>query len=110
MSDPSGPDRADPSVRADGGGARRAWLWIFGAGTALAGVGFAVKIHEFLADALAEEGIGFAGSHLLTYALVAGGFLLLLAGVFLRGHFADIERAKYDMLEQERLHDRTQRV
>lgn len=92
-----------------GGGAKRLWLWIFAVGIALAGVGFGVKIHEFLADALAEEGIGFAGSHLLTYAMVAGGFFLLLGGVFLRGHFVDIERVKYEMLEQERLHDRAER-
>ena len=90
--------------------ARRVWLSIFLVGTALAGLGFAVKIHEFLTDALAEEGIGFAGSHLLTYALVAGGFLLLLAGVFLRGHFADIERPKFDMLDEEVRLDRAERL
>jgi hypothetical protein len=105
----SGDDRQDGSARREGG-AKRAWLWIFGLGTALAGVGFAVKIHEFLSDALAEEGIGFAGSHLLSYALVAGGFLLLLVGVFLRGHFADIERPKFDMLDREVLHDRAGRL
>ena len=102
-------EREDGNARR-GGGAKRLWLSIFGVGTAAAGVGFAVKIHEFLSDALAEEGIGFAGSHLLSYAFVAGGFLLLLAGVFLRGHFADIERPKFDMLDREVLHDRSGRL
>ena len=46
-----------------------------------------------------------AGAHLLTYVLVAGGFFLLLLYCFLTGHFADIERPKYDLLESERAND-----
>ena len=70
-----------------------------------AGLGFGVKIYEFAEDLLADQGIGFAGAHLVTYAFVAIGFLLLLAGTFLRGHYADIEKAKFDMLERELAHD-----
>lgn len=79
------------------------WFFIFASLTA--GLGFGVKIYEFAEDLLADQGIGFAGAHLVTYAFVAVGFLLLLAGTFLRGHYADIEKAKFDMLERELAHD-----
>lgn len=94
---PGGTGRAPPS---------RAVVRFFLVAALLAGVGFGVKIHEFAEDLLADQGIGFAGAHLVTYAFVAVGFLLLLAGTFLRGHYADIERPKHDMLERERMHDR----
>lgn len=90
-------------------GPRRAVIFVFAAGAVAAGIGFGVKIHEFADDLLAAQGIGFAGAHLVTYAFVAGGFLLLLAGTFLRGHYADIEQPKHDLLESERQHDRTER-
>lgn len=90
-------------------GPRRVVLWFFLFGALLAGAGFGFKIYEFADDALVEQGIGFAGAHLVTYAFVATGFLLLLAGTFLRGHYADIEQPKYDLLEREREHDRTER-
>ncbi len=80
---------------------RTAMLWFFLVACGLAGAGFCWKIHEFFADALAEEGIGFAGPHLFTYALVAGGYILLLAAAFFRGHLADIEQPKYDLIERE---------
>ncbi len=85
---------------------RRTVLWGLGIGCAAAGVGFGLKLHEFASDALASEGIGFAGPHLLTYALVAGGFAMLLAAAFMRGHLADVEQPKHDLLERERRHDR----
>jgi len=86
-------------------GLRRASIAFFGVGTFVAGLGFVYKIHEFTEDLLAEEGIRFAGVHLLTYGLVAAGFLALLAFAFFSGHFSDVEAPKYDMLEQEREHD-----
>lgn len=66
-----------------------------------AGFGFLYKVHEFLEDLLAEAGLGFAGSHLLVYALVALGFACLLALAFLKGHFAHIEEPKREMLAAE---------
>ena len=87
---------------------RRFLIAFFGTGSVVAGVGFCVKIHEFTDDLLAEEGIRFAGVHLLTYALVAVGFLLLLTFAFFSGHFSDIEAPKHDLLEQEREHDHRQ--
>ena len=81
-------------------------LWIFGFVIIAAAGAFGWKIYEFAYDLVSEDGLRFAGSHLLTYVLVAGGFFLLLLYCFLRGHFADIEKPKYDLLETEKAHDR----
>ncbi len=80
-------------------------LWIFGFVIVAAALAFGWKIYEFAYDLVATEGLRFAGAHLLTYVLVAGGFFLLLLFCFLKGHFADIEKPKYDLLERERAHD-----
>jgi hypothetical protein len=94
-----------PRDRALSSSRRRFLIAFFGVGSVAAGLGFCVKIYEFTDDLLAEEGIRFAGVHLLTYGLVALGFLTLLAFAFLSGHFADIEAPKYDLLRREREHD-----
>ena len=85
--------------------ARKAILAFFLVAMGVAGVGFSLKIVEFADDLTTQDGLRFAGVHLLTYGLVAAGFLLLLLFAFLRGHFRDIEEPKYDLLEKERLHD-----
>ncbi len=86
----------------------RAWMIFFIFIIFMAGVAFAFKFYEFFYDLSVQEGFRFAGAHLATYLLVAAGFFLLLAYAFLRGHFADIERPKYDLLDQERAHDRAE--
>lgn len=98
---PASPQPEGGAKRDRPSGARTAMLWFFLIACGLAGVGFCWKIHEFFADALAKEGIGFAGPHLFTYALVAGGYILLLAAAFFRGHLADIEQPKYDLIDRE---------
>lgn len=85
---------------------RRLWIGFFAVGCTLAGAGFAYKLYEFFFDVTHREGFEFAGSHLVTYALVAAGFLLLLLFAFLHGHFSDIERPKFELLERERRYDR----
>jgi hypothetical protein len=85
--------------------ARRIVLAFFLFATAVSGVGFSVKIFEFADDLADQKGLKFAGAHLLTYAVVAVGFLALLAYTFLMGHFRDVEEPKYDLLEKERRHD-----
>lgn len=80
-------------------------LWIFGFVIVAGAFAFGWKIYEFTADLLDQEGLRFAGSHLLTYVLVAGGFFMLLLYCFLRGHFADIEKPKYDLLDMEKGYD-----
>jgi hypothetical protein len=74
---------------------------LMGAAMAIAGIGFSLKVHDFLEDWLSDAGIGFAGSHLLTYGLVAIGFFCLLGFAFLKGHFARIEEPKHAMLARE---------
>ena len=85
--------------------AKRWILGFFLISMAIAGVGFSVKIFEFADDLADEKGLQFAGAHLLTYGLVAIGFLLLLLHSFLCGHFRDIEEPKFDLLEKERRYD-----
>lgn len=99
-------DTSAPAAVPERSGVRRGILTFFGVAVALSGLGFSVKIYEFAEDMLKDQGIGFAGAHLVTYLFVAGGFVLLLAGTFLRGHYADIEKPKHDMLEREMQHDR----
>ena len=84
---------------------RRYVLGFFLLAMATAGVGFSVKIFEFADDLADEKGLQFAGAHLLTYGLVAIGFLLLLVHSFLCGHLRDIEEPKFDLLEKERRYD-----
>lgn len=84
----------------------RVMVWLFGVVAFLGGSAFVFKLYEFFEDLSSSEGLRFAGSHLLTYCLVAGGFLLLLAYAFANGHFSDIERPKIDLLEKEKSYDR----
>jgi hypothetical protein len=87
---------------------RRFWIGFFAVGCSIAGLGFAYKLYEFFFDVAGREGFEFAGTHLVTYALVACGFLLLLLYALLQGHFADIERPKHELLERELRYDRAQ--
>ena len=84
---------------------RRFMLWFFGFVVIAGGLGFSYKLYEFIADLTASEGLRFAGAHILIYLLVAGGFMLLLAFAFMTGHFANIENAKYEMLEDQTKRD-----
>ena len=81
--------------------AHRGWLAFFIAVIVVAGASFAFKFYEFFYDLSSQQGFRFAGAHLGTYLLVAGGFFLLLLFAFLNGHFADIEQPKYDILDEE---------
>ena len=83
----------------------RGWLIFFCCILFAAACAFVFKFYEFFHDLASHEGLRFAGAHLATYLLVAGGFFLLLLYAFLKGHFSDIERPKYDLLDQERRYD-----
>jgi hypothetical protein len=61
---------------------------------------FTYKLFAFLKTIKRDELAGFAFDPILVYALVAMGFLCLLAWAFLTGQFRDIERPKYEMLER----------
>lgn len=85
---------------------RRILTVFFGGVVTLGGLAFAYKLYEFFMDLSAAEGLRFAGAHLLTYCLVAGGFLCLLTFAFLKGHFGDIEAPKVELLNREISYDR----
>ncbi len=93
---------APPASPAQPPVAHRGWLIFFGGIVLVAALCFVVKFYEFFYDLSRQEGFRFAGAHLATYLLVAGGFFLLLLYAFLKGHFSDIERPKLDLLERER--------
>lgn len=84
----------------------RTWLWVFLAGAIIAGLGFGYKLYEFFWALTGVEGFDFAGVHLITYGLVAAGFLLLLINGVVSGHFGSIEEPKIEMLEREERYDR----
>ena len=88
--------------------AHRSWIWFFLIVIGAAGVAFFFKLKEFFYDLTVTPGFEFTGAHLLIYLLVASGFFLLLTFAFLRGHFADIESPKIDLLDLERSYDRAE--
>jgi hypothetical protein len=99
--DPVAPTRGDDGEGREPRRSRRLVIAILCGASILAGLGFGVKIHEFLQDWLDDQGINFGGSHLLCYALVATGYAALLTFAYLSGHFADVERPKYELLKTE---------
>jgi hypothetical protein len=102
----SGSARLDPNESPASRRTRRLMTTVLGVVVAFGGLAFVYKLYEFFMDLSASSGLRFAGAHLLTYVLVAGGFLCLLAFAFLRGHFGEIEAAKYELLDQEVRRDR----
>jgi len=88
--------------------AQRRWMYFFSAIVFMAGLAFCVKLYQFFVDLGSQEGFRFAGAHLATYLLVAGGFFLLLTYGFLCGHFSNIEQPKFDILDSERRNDRAE--
>jgi hypothetical protein len=74
-----------------------------------AGCMFVYKLFSFLRTIKRDELAGFAFDPILTYALVAMGFLFLLAWAFLTGQFKDIERPKYEMMERFEEQERAER-
>lgn len=72
----------------------------------IAGAMFTFKLFSFLKTIKKDELAGFAFDPIIVYALVAVGFLFLLAWAYLTGQFRDIESPKHEMLrrfeEQER--------
>ena len=85
---------------------RTAVHWMMGIFVTGAGLTFVYKFYQFFQDFADGAGIHFAGPHLVTYTLVAAGFLCLLLYAFLKGHFSNIEQPKYDLLEKEIAYDR----
>ncbi len=95
------PQSKQGTVRGDGGPFRVFMARVFIVVAALAGLGFVYKLWEFFEDLSNSEGLRFAGAHLLSYLLVAGGYLALLGYCFMTGQFSSIEQPKHDLLQKE---------
>jgi len=67
--------------------------------------GFGTKFLEFVALFRGDVDGAFAISPILNYLLASFGFLLLFGWATLGGMFRDVERPKYEMLENEQLLD-----
>lgn len=80
--------------------ARRGLHVFFILAVTIAGCMFCFKLFSFLRTIKRDELAGFAFDPILTYGLVAMGFLCLLAWAYLSGQFRDIERPKYEMFER----------
>ena len=75
-----------------------------------AGCMFVFKLFSFLKTIKRDELAGFAFDPIVIYAMVAMGFLCLLAWAFLTGQFRDIERPKHDMLRRFEEQERAERL
>lgn len=85
---------------------RLVFIWTMIVGLLLAGVAFAYKIAEFIHTMSSEDAKGFADVPVTVYFFVAAGWLCLLTWCLLTGKFKDLDRAKFDMLEQEDEYER----
>lgn len=70
-------------------------------GVAIAGASFAYKIVEFILTLDSPEAPGFAVVPVITYFIVALGYVLLFLWAFLEGQFAHMERPKDQLLRRE---------
>jgi cbb3-type cytochrome oxidase maturation protein len=80
------------------------FLWIFGPLVILvAGTAFIFKLIEFVhtATTTGPDAMGSFLMPVLTYLLVAAGYLLLFLWAYASGQFRDVEGPKYRMLEMQ---------
>ncbi|MCC7542018.1 MAG: hypothetical protein IT379_37710 [Deltaproteobacteria bacterium] len=75
-------------------------------GLVLTAFGFFFKLTEFLYALEAEEVEGFVTVPVVTYFIVAAGYLLLFLWSWRRGLLKDLEAQKTRMLEMEEAYDR----
>lgn len=65
------------------------------------GISFFAKVGSYFMVEMEEGMAGFA-LPFFNYLFVALGFVMLFVWAFFRGHFKDIDRPSYDMLEMEK--------
>lgn len=85
---------------------RMVFIWSLGIGILLSGVAFAFKVAEFIYTMSSEAAKGFADVPVTVYFAVAAGWICFLGWALTTGKFKDMERAKYDMIEQEEEYER----
>jgi nitrogen fixation-related uncharacterized protein len=79
---------------------------VLGVGTVVAALTFSYKIVEFVMTLDSPEAPGFAVVPVVTYFIVAAGYVLLFLWAYLNGQFADMERPKDTFLKREAELDR----
>lgn len=69
----------------------------------ICGIAFFFKLYKFSSTlwGSGSDMLGFALIPVSNYLMVAGGFFLLLIWAFLKGQFANIEQAKYDLIDDD---------
>ena len=77
---------------------RRIVLSFFVLAVTAAGCMFMYKLSAFMKTIKRDELAGFAFDPIVIYAVVAMGFLCMLAWAFLSGQFKNVEQPKYDMI------------
>jgi hypothetical protein len=87
--------------------AARIICWVLTLAMTISGVAFFTKIFRFSQTFWSEgaEMLGFALIPVTNYLCVAAGFFLLLIWAYLKGDFSDIERAKFELLEDDARYD-----
>ena len=90
--------------------ARRVGHIVLWSGCAIAALTFAFKIVEFIWTLDSPEAPGFALVPVITYFIVATGYVMLFAWSYLNGQFENMEQPKTTMLEREKELDRQEQI
>ena len=78
------------------------FVWGFGViMVIIAGGGFIFKLIEFFVAFLGDHPMNFSILPVMTYLIVAAGYLCLFMWAYLTGQFKNIEGPKYRMLEMQ---------
>ena len=88
---------------------RRVGRIVLWSGCVIAALTFGFKIVEFIWTLDSPEAPGFAVVPVITYFIVATGYVLLFTWSYLSGHFANMELPKMRFLEREEELDREDR-
>jgi len=96
-------DGGDPGRRRDGSSRRKTWITIAMAVLILipSMYGFLGKFIEFIHIYRGTGGGEFAVAPILNYLLASAGFFCMLLWASWNGMFRDVERPKYDFLDNE---------
>ena len=85
---------------------RRIGRTVLATGCVIAALTFGFKIVEFIWTLDSPEAPGFAVVPVITYFIVASGYVMLFTWSYLNGQFANMERPKSTLLEREKELDR----
>ena len=93
-------EQAEQCAREDSSPAVHRFVWGFGViMVIIAGGGFLFKLVEFSIAFMGDHPMNFSILPVMTYLVVAAGYLCLFMWAYLTGQFKNIESPKYRMLE-----------